>query len=422
MKARIGYFIPEFPGQTHIFFWRERAILTELGVEADLVSTKRPAKGIASHVWANDAEKNTAYLVPFTIKDFVIASTEIFKAGSIAWVRCFSVITKAKDLSLFQKLRLFALLFIAGKLAGLARTKGWTHIHVHSCADAANVAMFASILTGVTYSLTLHGPTLEGYGPNQEQKWKYASFALVVSEKLFNVVKDRLANVLPKQVTVAPMGVNLSEIKRHSPYTPWEADTPCRIFSCGRLNPVKGHNYLIDTVELLRQRGFDVRLQIAGEDEQGGSGYHKELEKIIQDKSMFDCVELLGAVSEERIRKGLEEAHVFALASLNEGIPVAVMEAMAMEMPVIVTDVGGNSELINDGVDAILVQPEKPEEMADAIVRVLQDKDLALSLSQASRTKISEKFHHRRSAEALACYLEKLTGTKVEGSVSLGRR
>lgn len=409
MNARIGYFIPEFPGQTHIFFWRERAILTELGVEADLVSTQRPAKGIASHVWADDAQKNTVYLVPFTTKDFVIAFIEILKAGPTAWVQCFSIVAKAKDLSLFQKLRLFALIFIAGKLAWLARTKGWSHIHVHSCADAANVAMFASILGGFTYSLTLHGPTLEGYGPNQEQKWKYASFALVVSEKLFNVVKDRLADFLPKQITVAPMGVNLNEIKRHSPYTPWEADTPCRIFTCGRLNPVKGHNYLIDTVELLRQQGFDVRLQIAGEDEQGGSGYHKQLEKIIQDKSMSDCVELLGAVSEERIRKGLEEAHVFALASLNEGIPVAVMEAMAMEMPVVVTDVGGNAELVNDGVDAILVQPEKPEEMADAIVRVLQDKGLALSLSQASRTKIREKFHHRRSAEALARYLEKLT-------------
>jgi colanic acid/amylovoran biosynthesis glycosyltransferase len=270
MNARIGYFIPEFPGQTHIFLWRERAILTELGVEADLVSTQRPAKGIASHVWADDAKKNTVYLVPFTIKDFVIAFIEILKAGPTAWVQCFSIVAKGKDLSWFQKLRLFALIFIAGKLAWLARTKGWSHIHVHSCADAANVAMFASILGGFTYSLTLHGPTLEGYGPNQEQKWKYASFALVVSEKLFNVVKDRLADFLPKQITVAPMGVNLNEIKRHSPYTPWEADTPCRIFTCGRLNPVKGHNYLIDTVELLRQRGFDVRLQIAGEDEQGG--------------------------------------------------------------------------------------------------------------------------------------------------------
>jgi glycosyltransferase involved in cell wall biosynthesis len=149
-------------------------------------------------------------------------------------------------------------------------------------------------------------------------------------------------------------------------------------------------------------------LQIAGEDEQGGSGYRRELEKVIQDKGMSEYVELLGAVSEARIRQGLEDAHIFALASLNEGIPVAVMEAMAMEMPVVVTDVGGTSELVDNGVDALLVPSEKPEEMADAIVKVLQDKELALSLSQKSRKKIGAKFHHRLSAEALAEYLEGL--------------
>lgn len=411
MKARIGYLIPEFPGQTHIFYWRERQILTEIGIETGLVSTRRPPKAIASHSWAEEAQKNTDYLVPLTLKDFVNSSTELLRAGPAALSHCLAIITRAKDLSLLQKIRLLAMIFIAGKLAWLARKKGWSHIHVHSCADAANVAMFASILSGITYSLTLHGPTLDVYGPNQEQKWKHASFALIISEQLFKVVKERLANFLPKQVEIAPMGVNLAQIKRHHPYIPWESNSPCKIFACGRLNPVKGHKDLIETVELLRQRGFDVRLQIAGEDEQGGSGYRQELEKIIQDKSMSEYIELLGAVSEAQVRQCLEEAHVFTLASLNEGIPVSVMEAMAMEIPVVVTDVGGNSELIDNGVDAILVQPEKPEEMADTIETVLQDKELALRLSQASRKKIATKFHHRISAERLAQCLEELTSS-----------
>ena len=402
MNAKIGYLIPEFPGQTHIFLWRERQILGEMGIAADLVSTQRPASALVCHEWANEAQKNTAYLVPFTIQDFVRAFIEVLKAGPTAWWRCLTIILNAKDLSLLQKLRLLPLIVVAGKLAWLARTNNWSHIHVHSCANAATIVMFASILLGIPYSLTLHGPTLEVYGPNQEQKWKHASFALIISEHLFKDVKEKLAGFLPEQITVAPMGVNLDQIKRNSPYLAWEPGSPCRLFSCGRLNPVKGHKYLIETVELLRQRGFDVRLQIAGEDEKGGNGYRQELEKIIQEKSLSESVELLGAVSEQRIRQGLEEAHVFALGSLNEGIPVAVMEAMAMEMPVVVTNVGGNAELIDDCVDAIMVEPEKPEEMAQAIAKVLQDKELAMSLSQKSRHKISAKFHHRRSAEALA--------------------
>ena len=123
---------------------------------------------------------------------------------------------------------------------------------------------------------------------------------------------------------------------------------------------------------------------------------------------MSKWVELLWSVSEQRISQGLEEAHVFALASLNEGVPVAVMEAMAMEVPAVVTNVGGTSELVDDGADAVLVQSEKPEEMADAIAQVLQNPELALSLSQKSRKKIMAKFSHGRSAETLAQCLEKL--------------
>jgi glycosyltransferase involved in cell wall biosynthesis len=99
---------------------------------------------------------------------------------------------------------------------------------------------------------------------------------------------------------------------------------------------------------------------------------------------------------------------VFALASLNEGIPVAVMEAMAMEVPTVVTNVGRTSELVDDGADAVLVQSEKPEEMADAIAQVLQNPELALSLSQESRKKIIAFFSHGLRAETLAQCLEKL--------------
>ena len=373
-----------------------------------MVSTQLPPKAIVSHVWAEEAKKNTVYLLPFGAKDFINSFVEVLKAGPAAWWQCLAVIAKARDTSLSQKVGLLALVFVAGKLAGLTKTKGWSHIHVHSCANTASIALFNSILTGCTYSMTLHGPTLEVYGPNQEQKWKNAAFAIVISQLLLNDVKNKLANFLPTELAVAPMGVNIAEIKRSSPYKPWQEGSPCNIFACGRLNPVKGHKYLMETVELLRNRGFEVRLQIAGEDEQGGSGYHKELEKIIQDKSMSEWVELLGAVSEQRIRQGLEEAHVFALASLNEGVPVAVIEAMAMEVPTVVTNVGGTSELVDDGADAVLVQSEKPEEMADAIAQVLQNPELALSLSQESRKKIIPKFSHGLRAETLAKCLEKL--------------
>jgi colanic acid/amylovoran biosynthesis glycosyltransferase len=113
-------------------------------------------------------------------------------------------------------------------------------------------------------------------------------------------------------------------------------------------------------------------------------------------------------VSEDVVNQSLEKAHVFALASLHEPLGVAIMEAMAMEMPIVVTGSGGVKELVDDGIDGLLVEPEAPEQLADAIVNILQNPELALSLSQESRKKIIAKFSHRRSAETLAQCLEEL--------------
>ena len=406
MNQQIGYFIPEFPGQTHTWIWREYQAMLDIGMKPHMISTRRPPTQVV-HTWAQKAQSMTDYLIPFEGKDFVNIPIQLIKAGPIAWWRCLSVIANTKNISFSQKLYYLALVVMGAKLVCLARTQGWSHVHVHSCGNAANIALFASILSDITYSVALLGQ-LEDFGANQEQKWKYSAFASVMSEQLLNSVKDELAGFLPKDVKVSPVGVNLDEIKRETPYIPWQEGSPCRIYTCGRLNVAKGQKYLIESVKLLRERGFDVRLQIAGEDSESGNGYRKELEKFIQEQSMSDYVELLGSVSEERNRQGYKEADIFALPSLKEGISVAVMEAMAMETPVVVTQVGGMAELIDSGVDGMLVPAENPEIMADVIAKLLQDKELTLSLTQKSRQKIAAKFHRRRSAQILLESLEQL--------------
>lgn len=109
------------------------------------MSTQLPPRAITSQVWAEEAKKNTVYLCPFAAKDFINSFVEVLKAGSAAWWQCLPVIAKARDTSLSQKVGPLALVFIAGKLAGLARTIGWSHIHVHSCANAASIARYGSV-------------------------------------------------------------------------------------------------------------------------------------------------------------------------------------------------------------------------------------------------------------------------------------
>ena len=400
---RIGFFIPEFPGQTHIFLWRERQALAELGVEADLISTRQPPRAVASHSWAAEAQGMTRYLVPVGAGDLGGILAELLRSGPAAWVRSLQTAMTAETAGgAKNRLRMLAMIGVAARLKRIARREGWDHIHVHSCAESANIAMLAERLGGPSYSLTLHGPTLEGYGPNQRQKWRHARFATIISRLLSGVVDRELAGSKPEVINIAPMGVDLDQIRRSAPWQPPEPGGPVRLFSCGRLNPVKGHADLFETVRLLRAQGIDARLEIAGEDEQGGSGYHQELQGQIDQMGLGDSITLLGAVSEDRVRQGLEEAHVFALASLNEGISVAIMEAMAMEMPVVVTDVGGNHELIHSGQDAVLVPPERPDTMAEVIADLVANPEKARGLAQASRARVAAEFHHRRSAEAVA--------------------
>ena len=401
MKARIGYLVPEFPGQTHTWIWRDRRALAELGIQADLVSTRRPK--LIVHAWAEQAQQLTHYLVPLSARDVRATIGALIKAGPKALARCLLVPLEIKGMSTKQRLRLAALIVIAGRFAALARERGWTQLHVLSAGDAAHVAAFASYLTGIDYSLTLLAP-LEGYGPNQREKWQDASFALVMSEKLLAEVHQNLGDVAPDKIAIAPMGVDIDQAKRSVPYQPWRPGVgPCRIYTCGRLHPVKGHKYLFEAVALLAAKGYPVQVQVAGGEEGvAGGGYKDALLQQLRQLGIEKSVEFLGAVTEERHRQGIQEAHVFVLASLDEGISVAAMEAMAMQTPAVVTDVGGMRELVTPESDALMVPSQNPQALADAIARILDNPELALRLSEQSREKVARKFHHRRSAEALA--------------------
>jgi len=404
---KIGYFVPEFPSQTHAFFRRELEALRALGVEGELVSTRRPRAGLASHSWAPQAIKETTYLFPAKPGAVLRALAELLRAGRRGRRQWVAALRSAGCPS-GGRARMLGLALLGAQLAATARRGGWSHVHVHSCADSANIALFASMLSGVTYSLTLHGP-LEHYGANQEQKWSNARFALVVTRTLLREVQGVLAGHLPGIVEAAPMGVDIAAFRRREPYRPWDGRGPLRVFSCGRLNPGKGHHDLIRSIAGVRADGLDARLLIAGEDDSPGGGYRKMLARLIEELSLAGCVDLPGAVSQERVVEELERAHVFCLASHNEAIGVATMEAMAMEVPAVVTGVGGVPELVTDGVDGLLVEPGAPDRMAEGILRIANDPKLARGLGAAGRRKVTESFHSGVSAQVIARCLGRVT-------------
>ena len=391
MPLRLGYLIPQFPGQTHIFFWRELEALQARGVQPVLLSTRPPPPGLISHEWSAEAAARTTYLARMD-PAAALGGLVRLPPGDLLSAPRGEPRAFLRDMAMSIP--------AARRLVDHARREGIDHVHAHSCGRAALIAALAFRMGGPRYSLTLHGP-LKDYGPGQRYKWRHAAFATIITEKLRAEAETELAGYLPPRIAVQAMGVDTGRLSRDTPWQPPRPGEPLRIMSCGRLNQVKGHQDLLQAIRMLRDAGHDARLVIAGEDDAGGTGYRRVIEARIAELGLDDAVTLLGAVSEGEVRRHLLEAHVFALASWHEPLGVALMEAMSCEVPTIGTAAGGVAELIRDGQDGILVPPRDPPAMADAILRLAGDPDLARRLGQAGRERIVSGFGAEAGAETL---------------------
>lgn len=388
---QLGYLIPQFPGQTHIFFWREIQALRSRGVTPHLFSTRPPPPGIVSHDWSASAAAETYYLAQ---PDPVAGLAGL---SSLPWGDWRQALWGEPR----QMLRDMALSLPAARLlVRHARQRGIEHVHVHSCGRSALIAAMAKRMGGPAYSLTLHGD-MSDYGPGQRYKWRHAAFATIITQKLLTEASSELTDVMPGLVAVQAMGVDTDQLSRSEPWLPPVADGPVKIFSCARLHPGKGHEDLLEAIRQLRADAYDIQLTIAGEDDDGGSGYRKALETRIADLGLGECVTLLGAVSEGEVLRQLLATHYFALASQSEPLGVALMEAMSCEVPTIGTAAGGVAELITHGENGVLVPPRSPAAIAEAISGLIQTPDTARRLGTAGRQHVIANFGAARGAKTI---------------------
>ena len=391
----IGVLIPEFPGQTHSFFWREiEALKRYHGHQVQIISTRLPPQKV-HHEWVGKAE--ATYLYPIAPGALILAVVTLVAALP-------RLLAQADVRKLLRQLRNGALLLMAAHLLRLCRRDGIDHLHVHSCANAALVAALCQRMGGPRYSLVLHGP-LGDYGPEQPFKWRRAAFVFVITEKL----RQEMLQVLPEaadKMHVVPMGVDTD---RFAPTPiPAPAPPPFLWFSCARLNRIKGFETLLEALAALQETHPDLpcHVTIAGEDESGGEGYRRVLEDRISSLGLAAHVTLLGAVTQADVLAQLHRCHGFVLASLHEPLGVAYMEAMACSLPVVGTDAGGVGELITDEQEGLLVPAQDAEALMQAMVRVMQDADLRDTLGRQARHRIETQFGARRSADALAQVLK----------------
>ena len=399
-KLRFGYFVPEFPCFSQIFFWRELKVLGQEGVDARIFSTRPPSHNNAGNsAWVKEVAPRVSYLMPLSPKDVLEGVVEAIRTPFWRWFMAFKIILTAKDVDFRQRVELIPALILGLKFKRLARQQKLQHLHSHFVYNGANLVMFASILAGIPYSISWHGP-FWGHG-NQRNKWRLAKFGIAITEDgKTQIAKTIGEEYLPKKFMIAPMGVDPSEFQRKTDYKPYQGEGAFKLFSCGRLCGHKGHDYVVDAVHALVQRGYEVQLRIAGS-EVGGDSYTKALQTKVENLGLANSVTLLGAIDGAQVKKELEDAHAFVLASFEEPFGVVYAEAMAMELPTIGTDAGGVPEIITHLEDGMMVPPQSLNPLVEMLDRIGSQPELAVRMGAKGRVKVINNFSVTRSANCL---------------------
>jgi len=269
-------------------------------------------------------------------------------------------------------------------LADVAAKWGADHIHCHWAGTTATMAMLASRMSDVPWSLTAHRWDIVEDNL-LAAKVKSASFVRFISEDGLKMAReigiggDSIVRVLHLGVTIP------GPVKRRG--------RPGRVVLCpARLSEVKGHRFLLEAWRMLQDRGMDGELWLAGQGELG-----PQLQALANDLDLLGSVKFLGAVPYRDLLKMYEDAAVCAVVmasidmgnGLHEGIPAALIEAMSYGVPVVATTTGATGELILPGT-GLLAPPEDPGALADGIRSLLEDAELARQLGESGRRRAAE--------------------------------
>jgi colanic acid/amylovoran biosynthesis glycosyltransferase len=175
-----------------------------------------------------------------------------------------------------------------------------------------------------------------------------------------------------------------------------------RVIGVGRLNWVKGYDYALEAVASLVRAGVPVTYEILGGEpsaETGKASDRGRLLYLIHELGLEGRVRLLGKVSQEVVRERLWASDALLQASLSEGLPNTVLEAMACALPVVVTDCGGIREAVEHGVEGLVCPRRSPQALADAL-GTLRDPTLARKLGEAGRERVVAGFTLERQLES----------------------
>lgn len=400
---RILYFVSMFPCWSETFIVREIHALLRLGADIRIISLRhsaepfvqRDAAGLLDRVlyprpWYRalgslferliDQPRVTARH-PARIIKRLWRSPAVMAKSLVAWLR---------TVGLLSEIESFAP----------------DHVHAHWATYASTAAMATADHLGATFSFTAHAHDIFLNDQLMAEKLTAASFVATISRFNREYLHRRYPEANTARIEIIHCGVPRHDAPPHTKIT---ADS--LIVSVGRLDEVKGFPVLLQACSRLKRQGVHLQCHIIGDGPQRGV-LRAEIERL----ALQDCVEMLGALPSQEVEHELAGADIFVLASQcsrqgnMDGIPVALMEAMASGVPVVSTAVSGIPELVEDGRTGLLVPACDPVALADAIRRLLEDQTLCQRCVAGAARKVRQEFDADTEAARLLGVIRSLLG------------
>jgi glycosyltransferase involved in cell wall biosynthesis len=295
-------------------------------------------------------------------------------------------------------LRSCPLVFIAVYLGEQLRKEGISRIHAHWASYPTTVALVIRWIFGIPFSFSAHAYDI--YLCPQWLPVKVRGAEFVATCARFNAAYlEQLAGpAAHDRIRVNYHGVDLT---RFTPQRRQAVDAVPRLVTCGRLQMYKGHHILLRAFAKLTQ---PVRCTVIGEGPQ-----HANLEQLARELGIADRVEFTGPLPQEEVARHCGQATLFVLASIvvtsyakRDVIPNVLAEAMAMQVPVVASDISGIGELVRDGSSGRLVPPGDPDALARVLDELLRDEPQRRRLALGGYQKVVTEFDRSINIRALA--------------------
>jgi colanic acid/amylovoran biosynthesis glycosyltransferase len=353
---RIAYFINHYPKVSHSFVRREILALERQGFVVQRIALRGWLDSLPDEEDRQE-QKRTHYVLRQGLAGLALPTIRaLLRSPS----RFFAAVALALKMSRSSERSLpYHLIYVAeaSRILGWLADFGSLRLHAHFGTNSAEVAMLVRALGGPPYSFTVHGPDEFLRPIGLEEKIRRSAFVVAISNfgrsQLF--LRSRHAD-WPK-VKIVHCGLE-ETFHQAAP----ETLGPARLICVGRLCEAKGQLLLIEAAALLAAKGLSFELVLAGD-----GPMRQEIEALIKEHGLGQQVRITGWISSSRVREEISAARALVLPSFAEGLPVVIMEAMALRRPVLSTYVAGIPELVRHGDEGWLFPAGAVTELAEAM-------------------------------------------------------